>query len=110
VGAVLQLRLQTHVAGAVERQRCDADDRDQQERHIGQNEAGGVTPQCSGEALNPFRHERTCLHRRQEPQYGSVAEGVALAPDGVTGGGAPAPTGPACWPAWPGTLAAPPFW
>jgi hypothetical protein len=47
IRSILELRLQAHVSGAVERKNGNADDDDQHQRHIGKNDAVGVAPERS---------------------------------------------------------------
>ena len=45
IGPILELRLQAHVSGPVERKDGNADDDDQHQRHIGKNDAVRVAPE-----------------------------------------------------------------
>jgi len=46
IGTVLKLRLQAHIARAVERQQRDTHNYDQHHRDVWQDDATGVVPEC----------------------------------------------------------------
>ena len=56
IRAVLQLGLQAHVAGAVERQHRYADDHDEHDGHVRQNHAACVAPERRRKPLCRFDH------------------------------------------------------
>ena len=55
VGSILELRLQAHISGPVERQDGNADDDDQHQRHIGKNDAVRVAPERFNRLLRSLR-------------------------------------------------------